>query len=201
MEIPRGMFGIENRIYERLRQVQALGINEVLASNLGAVEMAKTLGMDIHGGFGLNIANTASIEWAEREGLLDVEVSFELTLEQISRLGGRLPIGIISSGRLPLMLARNCPGNNSSLRPTPMLLKDRKGMEFPLQSSGTCTEVLNSVPLYLADRRRELKGIDFEVLRFTVENSVENGETLQLFNSEKSQKGAYTRGLYYRGVE
>ena len=74
-------------------------------------------------------------------------------------------------------------------------------MEFPLQSSGTCTEVLNSVPLYLADRRRELKGIDFEVLRFTVENSVENGETLQLFNSEKSQKGSYTRGLYYRGVE
>ena len=201
VEIPRGMFGIENRIYERLRQVQALGINEVLASNLGAVEMAKTLGMDIHGGFGLNIANTASIEWAEREGLLDVEVSFELTLEQISRLGGRLPIGIISSGRLPLMLARNCPGNNSSLRPAPMLLKDRKGMEFPLQSSGTCTEVLNSVPLYLADRRRELKGIDFEVLRFTVENSVENGETLQLFNSEKSQKGSYTRGLYYRGVE
>ena len=74
-------------------------------------------------------------------------------------------------------------------------------MEFPLQRSGACTEVLNSVPLELSDRRRELVGIDFEVLRFSVENSVEIGENLQLFNSEKCRNGAYTRGLYYRGVE
>ena len=201
LEIPRGMFGIENKIYERLKRAQALGINEVLASNLGAVELAKSLDMDIHGGFGLNIMNTASVEWAEREGLLDAEVSFELTVEQISKLGGRLPIGIVSSGRLPLMLVRNSPADNSSKRPAPMVLKDRKGMEFPLQRSGACTEVLNSVPLELSDRRRELVGIDFEVLRFSVENSVEIGENLQLFNSEKCRKGAYTRGLYYRGVE
>lgn len=201
VEIPRGMFGIENKIYSRLKEVQALGINEVLASNLGAVELAKSLDMDIHGGFGLNIMNTASIEWAEREGLLDVEVSFELTSGQISKLGGRLPIGIISSGRLPLMLTRNCPADNSSKRPSPMILRDRKGMEFPLQTYGACTEVLNSVPLDLSDRRKELVGVDFEVLRFSVENSVETGENLQLFNSEKCRKGLYTRGLYYRGVE
>ena len=201
VEIPRGMFGVENKIYERLKEIQALGINEVLASNLGAVELAKDLDMDIHGGFGLNIMNTSSIEWAEKEGLLDVEVSFELTLEQISVLGGRLPIGVISSGRLPLMLTRNCPADNSPRKPAPMLLRDRKGMEFPLQKSGTCTEVLNSVPLDLSDRKRELVGVDFEVLRFSVENSVENGENLQLFNSEKCRKGLYTRGLYYRGVE
>lgn len=68
--------------------------------------------MDIHGGFGLNLANTAALEWAESFGMLDVEVSFELTLAQIAKLGGNIPRGIISYGRLPLMLTRNCPAKN-----------------------------------------------------------------------------------------
>ncbi len=201
VEIPRGMFGLENKIYTRLREIKKLGINEVLASNLGAVKIARSLEMDIHGGFGLNLANTAAIEWAERAGLMDAEVSVELTAAQISKLGGRLPIGIVSSGRLPLMLTRNCPADNSLSDKKEMMLRDRKEMEFPLQNYGACTEILNSVPLDLSDRRRELLGVDFEVLRFSVENPVESGEILELFNSGKCRKGAYTRGLYYRGVE
>lgn len=205
VEIPRGMFGIENRIYERLKHIQSLGINEVLASNIGAVMMAKKLDMDIHGGFGLNIMNTASIEWAESMGIMDVEVSFELTLEQISQLGGKLPIGIISQGRLPLMLTRNCPAQNDgkgckSCKNAPVL-KDRKNIEFPMQCYGSCTEILNSVPVILSDRKNEICGVDFEVLRFSVENSVETEENLQIFNRKITQKGGFTRGLYYRGVE
>lgn len=199
VEIPRGMFGIESRIYERLREIKKLGINEVLAGNLGAVEIAKSLDMDIHGGFGLNLTNTAALEWAEKTGLMDAEISIELTVSQITKLGGRIPIGIVSSGRLPLMLTRNCPADNSPERE--MLLRDRKDMEFPLQNYGSCTEVLNSVPLDLSDRRKELLGADFEVLRFSVENSVETGDIFKLFNNEECRKGLYTRGLYYRGVE
>ena len=203
VEIPRGMFGLEKRIEERLRHIKTLGIQEVLASNQGAVELARELDMDIHGGFGLNITNTASVEWAERNGLMDVELSFELTLGQIAAIGGRLPVGMISSGRLPLMLTRNCPSDNSQTASgrKEMLLHDRKGMDFPMQKAGACTEILNSVPLYLSDRKNELKGIDFEVFRFSVENSVEIGESSQTFNSEKGRKGSFTRGLYYRGVE
>ena len=201
IEIPRGMFGLEKKIYERLLHLRSLGINEVLASNLGAVELARELELDIHGGFGLNLTNTASIEWAESMGFLDAEVSFELTLEQISKLGGRLPLGIISAGRLPLMLTRNCPADNSRSGRDNMLLKDRKGMEFPMNEYGSCTEVLNSVPLELSDRKHEILGVDFEVLRFSVENYVETGEYFKDFNSEKPRKTHFTRGLYYRGVE
>ena len=197
VEIPRGMFGLERRIYDRLRHIRTLGINEVLASNIGAVEMAKSLEMDIHGGFGLNITNTASVEWAERQGLLDVELSFEMTLEQIAALGGKLPLGMISGGRLPLMLTRNCPGGDSQSS----ALCDRKGMSFPLHRYGACTEVLNAVPLMLADRKQELLGLDFEVLRLSVENPVEIGEIFSVFNGEKCRSNPYTRGLYYRGVE
>ena len=201
VEIPRGMFGIEKKIYDRLKHISGLGINEVLASNIGAVALARKLGMDIHGGFGLNITNTASVEWAERMGLMDIEVSIELTLDRIAALGGRIPLGIVSRGRLPLMLTRNYPGGVVPEKDEILCLRDRKGMEFPLQRYGACTEMLNSVPLDLADRKKELVGIDFEVLRFSVENSVETGESLALFNSEKCCKGPYTRGLYYRGVK
>ena len=194
VEIPRGMFGIENKIFERLKHIQTLGINEVLASNTGAVEMAKNLDMDIHGGFGLNITNTASVEWAEKEGLLDIEVSIELTLEQISKLGGKIPLGIVSYGLIPLMLTRNNPA------PKTGYIRDRKGIDFPVQTYGACTEILNSVPVILSDRKNEIKGVDFEVYRFSVENSVEIGENSPLFNQNPLEKGKFTRGLYYRGV-
>ena len=194
VEIPRGMFGIENKIYERLKHIQTLGINEVLASNIGAVEMAKTLDMDIHGGFGLNITNTASVEWAEREGLLDIEVSIELTLEQIAKLGGKIPLGIVSYGLIPLMLTRNDPAQKTGY------IRDRKGINFPVQTYGACTEILNSVPVILADRKNELKGIDFEVYRFSVENSVEIGENSEFMYQNNLGKGNFTRGLYYRGT-
>lgn len=209
IEIPRGMFGLERPIATRLAEIRdKLGIYDVLASNVGAVQMAKELHMDIHGGFGLNLMNTAAIDWAERMGLLDCEVSFELTLEQISRLGGRLPVGLIAYGHLPLMLTRNCPAQNDGrgcknctvTKKTPYL-RDRKKIDFPMQCYGACTEILNAVPLILSDRKNEIKGVDFTVFRFSVENLVETGENSLDFNKNNIGKKAFTRGLYYRGVE
>lgn len=209
IEIPRGMFGLERQIATRLAEIRdKLGIYDVLASNVGAVQMAKEMKLNIHGGFGLNLMNTASVEWAERMELLDCEVSFELTLEQIARLGGKLPIGLIAYGHLPLMLTRNCPAQNDgrgckncmNTKRTPYLC-DRKKMKFPIQCYGVCSEILNSVPLILSDRKNEIKGADFTVLRFSVENLVEIGENSLGFNRNDADKGAFTRGLYYRGVE
>lgn len=204
VEIPRGIFGLEKYVYERLKHIQKLGINEVLASNIGALEIAKELKMDIHGGFGLNITNTKSAEWAEKEGLLDIELSFELKLEQIEKIGGKIPTGIISYGFLPLMLTRNCPVQNDgkgckSCKKAPVL-RDRKGMEFPVQCYGACTEILNSVPLILSDRRKEIKGVDFEVLRFSIETPDEIQQALQSYQSGVPNTKQFTRGLYYRGV-
>ena len=195
VEIPRGMFGREEQIERQLRRAGEAGVTHALCQNIGAVYVAKQLGFVLHGGFGLNITNTAAVEWAEREGLLDIEVSIELTLEQIARLGGNIPIGIVSYGLLPLMLTRNNPAPQSGF------LRDRKGMTFPVQECGACTEILNAVPVVLSDRRQELKGIDFEVFRYSVENLVEIGENLPFFNQKEPVKGRFTRGLYYRGVE
>ena len=206
VEIPRAMFGKEKIIYEQLKRAKSVGINEVLANNIGAVEMAKSLDMDIHGGFGLNLTNTESFKWARAQGLMSAEVSFELTLDQIAHLGNILPLGIISYGRLPLMLTRNCPLQNDGKGckgcEKVHTIRDRKGIDFPVScASGTGIEILNSVPLSLADRQREIRGVEFQVLRFSVENSVEKGENLKLFLDKKTPKNSFTRGLYYRGVE
>lgn len=204
IDVPRGLFGIENAVFERLKNIQKLGINEVLANNAAVIEMAHELGMDIHGGFGLNISNTEAVHWAENQGMLDCEVSFELTLDQIAGLGGKIPVGIISGGRLPLMLTRNCPAMNDGkgckhCTKAPVL-RDRRGVSFPVKCFGACTEILNSVPLYMADRRSEMRGIDFEVLRFTVENHEERERSIESF-LRQDKKSGITRGLYYRGVE
>jgi len=105
-----------------------------------------------------------------------------------------LPLGIVSYGLIPLMLTRNNPA------PETNFIRDRKGIDFPVQTYGACTEILNSVPVILSDRKNELKGIDFEVYRFSVENSVEIGENSALFRQNTLSKGNFTRGLYYRGV-
>lgn len=204
-EIPRGLFGHEKWAQNRLREVKALGVREVWAGNLGGVALGQQAGMRVHGGFGLNLFNTASIEWAEDNGLTDVECSFELTLSQTAKLGGTLPRGLIVYGRLPLMLARNCPAANSPAGclhcKTPPFLTDRKGARFPLQCTGGCTEILNSVPLSLAGRISEIQNIDFFVFRFSVENSVETEENYLAFHNGKQPEDPFTRGLYYRGVD
>ncbi len=90
VEIPRGMFGREKQIFEALKKAKAVGICDVLCHNIGALYLAKSLEMTLHGGFGLNIVNTCDLLWAEEYGLKSVELSFELTFDRINRLGGKI---------------------------------------------------------------------------------------------------------------
>lgn len=205
VEIPRGMFGREETLKKALKKVKALGITHVLASNIGAVYMAKELNLTVHGGFGLNLTNTASLMWAEDMGLSDVELSFELTKEQIDSLGASIPRGIISYGYLPLMLTRCCPGLTS--KPAckgctkNKTLQDRMNKKFIFTCDGNCTEILNCVPLLIPDKINTFLKLYFHTFRFTVENSVEKVENIIDFSSENQNFGNFTRGLYYRGVK
>lgn len=204
LEIPRIFLGKEREVAELLNNAKNMGIDRVLAGNLGAVKLALDLGFKVHGGFSLNIMNNDSLRWAKKIGLEDVEVSFEMSFDNISNLNGQIKRGIIAYGRLPMMITRNCPAKNGNsckdCSRTPVLT-DRKGIKFPMICNFGCTEVLNSVPLYMADRINEIKNIDFLVLRYTVENSVESGENLNAFNRNEQCKNGITRGLYYKDVD
>ena len=205
VEIPRGMFGREKQIETALNNVKAIGINDVLCHNIGALYQAKALGMTLHGGFGLNLVNTYDLLWAQEYGLKSVELSFELTFERINRLGATIDRGIISYGYLPLMLCRNCPNKSGGIDcktcKNQSKMQDRKGKRFYLKCNGCCTEVLNCVPLFIADEEISKLSTSFNVLRFTVENYVENVENIKDFNGFSMLKDKFTRGLYKRGVE
>ena len=60
--------------------------------------------------------------------------------------------------------------------------------------------MLNSVPIWLADRRTDLKAVDFAVLYFTDEDGKNVKEIINAYKNGSSPKTEYTRGLYYRGT-
>lgn len=208
LEIPRGLFGMEQAVKKCLSAWKRTGFRHVWAGTLDALKLAKDEGLCVHGGFSLNAVNSQSLLWLEEAELADTELSFELSLGQAARLKGNLPRGALVYGRLPLMLARNCPAANG---PSGCLrckergripwLTDRKGIRFPVQCTGSCAEVLNSVPLELSDRLSSsfFNSLDFVSLRFTTESIEEQGKILQRYFSGKSPQGDFTRGLSKRG--
>jgi putative protease len=206
LDIPRALFGEEKRTVQKMEQCIAAGFDKFVCGNLGALELVRQLGGEAHGGFSLNIFNTAALEQFRELGLSTAELSFELTARETADLGGTLPRGLMVYGRAPLMLTRNCPLANSPKGclhcKEPGCLTDRKRKKFPVVCrGGRNVEVLNSVPLWLCDLGKELFHLDFGVARFTVENSVECGKVLDACFRGETPDFDYTRGLFHRGVE
>lgn len=204
VEIPRGIFSTADKIYSRLKALKENGITLAYATNLDGLAMARELSMDIHTGFTLNIFNTLSLNELEKLGVEEATVSAELTLRQIKKLGGKIKRGIIAYGNIPLMLTRNCPVRNGKTCDKcrgDSYLTDRMGVKFPVVCSNGCSELLNSRPIYLADRLREIENVDFITLYFTKEDKAEVTKTVGAYLGGEKPVGEFTRGLYYRGVE
>ena len=159
----------------------------------------------MHGGEFLNLTNTYSLLWAEEYGLEDVTLSIELTVEQIKEMGGNIKRGVVTYGYIPLMLTRNCPVKSGTEECKSCKkrgkMQDRKNYQFSLFCDGNCTEVLNSVPLFIPDKNKKEFFTFFTTDRFYVENYVEKVENYKGNHSKTLEKVNFTRGLYYRGVK
>ena len=205
VEIPRGIFGNEMTVEKLLLRAKAMGINIAYCSNLDALAIAKKLGFTIHTGFSMNISNSLSAGVLETLGVKSLTLSPELTLKDLAEIGGRVPRGIIAYGRLPLMLTRNCPiKNGKTCRECKMnsFLTDRMGKKFPVVCNMGFSEILNSAPIYMADRMSEIKNMDFVTFYFTKEKKELCENILEAYRKGKklSDASTYTRGLYYRGA-
>lgn len=202
-ELPRGIFGRESALQKRLKELYRLGVREVLAQNLGSVGLARRLGFQVHAGHGLNLFNSYALSRAQTMGAADGVVSPELTLQQAEALGGSMPRGLIAYGRLPLMLTRNCPLQNGLAcgQCAGKGVRDRKGVTFPVQCRYGCAELLNSRPVWMADRLNELRFADFLLLWFTTEDPGECLRVIKAYQTGGPPPVEFTRGLYYRGVE
>ncbi len=197
-EIPRGLFGAEERLKTRLKELKALGVQNVLCGNLGACRTAEVLGFTVFGDFGLNVFNSESARSVPSPLL-----SIELTLAQANRINAE-DTGIVAYGKLPLMLARNCPVKNRigcAACGKQGTLTDRKGYRFPVKCSPyPCVEILNPVPLVLSDRIDEIH-TDFIHFYFTDESRDEVAQIVNLYKNHTKPSGQYTRGLTDKGVK
>ena len=79
-------------------------------------------------------------------------------------------------------------------------LTDRMGVEFPVRCRMGYSEMLNSVPIWLADRKAELSHLDFLTLYFTNESKERTETVIKAYKNGLAPDVKHTRGLYYRAT-
>ena len=203
VDIPRGIMHTSNLQRKRLEIALQNGVKAALCSNLAAFELARKAGLSIVAGYGMNIYNSESAKAVEKIGAKASVLSFEMSLSDAVRVDCEAYKGIISYGRLPLMIFRNCPNKNGDgCEKCNGLceLRDRKNIVFPIMCNGELSELYNSRPVWLFDRINELKGLDFQVIMFTDESPERCDEILSANRNKKAPDVEFTRGLYYREV-
>ena len=191
----------DTRLEILLTKLKEIGITGVQVQNIGMIAPSKELGFIVSGGTGLNITNSLALEEYKALGLWDTLVSFELAEKQYKTLGGTLKRGMVGYGHLPLMRMRACPlkqGKACGNCKGKGILKDRKGMEFPISCDNKeYTTLYNPVPLYLGDKPCHT---DYWLLQFTTETPEEcKGITNMFINGEKPNFNR-TCGLFERSL-
>ena len=141
-----------------LRSAYSAGVRHALVSNLGHINLAKEVGMHLHGDFRLNVFNRHSARVLTGLGFETLMASPELTLPMLRDIGA----AAIVYGRIPLMTLEKCVIRDlyscSECKKHSFLpLIDRKGVRFPLTRTYDHRNIMyNSVPVYMQDRQEEL---------------------------------------------
>ena len=142
----------EKKTVSRLSELRSRGFERLFCHTPDTIAIGRKLGFRMHGSFSLNIFNSFSAEAMMKLGLEDFVVSFEAKLSQISQLHSPIPFGVVTAGRLPLMLTRNCPIKNQvGCQKCRHILTDRTKRVFPVACSGEYVEILNSDTLYIPE--------------------------------------------------
>lgn len=203
VEIPPAVFSNADKYVKKLTELKENGLSLAWACGLDGVGIARRAGLKFVCGFGMNIFNSVSVSEAAALGAEDCLLSCEVSLAQAAHIGGELPRGLMIYGRIPLMMTRNCPvgtkltcaecGGRS-------YLLDRMGVRFPVRCKNGCSFVLNSRPLWLADKLNDIRNVDYGLLWFTDESKEECARVISDYRRGGAPQGEFTRGLYYKGV-
>lgn len=202
ISLPRYMHN-EQKMINDIQRLKDKGFFRFEATNLAHLRILNDPQLEIHTGFGFNITNSISLNALKNHNVKDAVVSFELKASEINRLKSELNIGIISFGRLPLMLCINCPIKTSvGCKNCTGYLADRTGRRFKVRCNKKYGyyELLNSDVLYLADKLSEFKNIAFHTLCFDDETGNEINDIVKAYKSKSPFNGRFTRGLYFRGI-
>ncbi|MCC8099653.1 MAG: U32 family peptidase [Clostridiales bacterium] len=196
---------------KQLAILRRWGVDTAYASTLAGLALAKEAGFPVvRGDFGLGAYNSETLAELKRLGFASAVLSFEQRRERVRDLSKSLDTELLVYGRLPLMITENCIVKNRTgsctegCRQAPSLI-DRKRMRFPVVRAYGCrNEILNAVPLFLADKPEVYAhvGLWAARLRFTTETGAECTRILGRYLGRNDEMpAAYTRGLYFREVE
>lgn len=201
IELPRASFSLDEKYVRWIENAKSAGINAVMCHNLSALCVAADAKMEICAGFGMNVFNSFSAQKLLGCGVDQITLSFEETLDRLKDIPGKC--GVIVYGRLPLMITRNCPASlagGCDKCGKRRVLTDRTGTEFPVICRQGTSEVLNSVPVVMSDRKGDVSGFSFALFYFTNESPSECRRAIDSFIKGNAPSPPFTRGLYYRGV-
>jgi putative protease len=159
------------KVEKALSRAKDAGARHVMVGNVGQIALAKRSGLTVHGDFRLNLQNSYATEvFAEFADLL---LSPELLLAQMRDIPAKK--AAIVYGRVPLMLLEKSCGTTR--------LTDRMKKNFPVITEGGRELVLNSLPIYMADKQDLLSpvGVGYHYV-FTQEGPQEVKVTLSSYD-------------------
>lgn len=148
-----------DEVSRQLMQVREMGARYALIANIGQASLVKDCGLTPMGDLRLNITNSGSAAYWETQGITDRILSPELTLSQMRDIGGNSRAVVY--GRLPLMVTEKCVGKEiadcATCQNGKLELTDRRRVRFPiLREWKHRSLIVNSVPVWMADRQAEL---------------------------------------------
>ncbi len=173
---PPSVFGTQNEKFLcDLERAVALGATEALVCHLGQIELAIRYGLNVRGDYRLNVFNSSTARFYIEKGLKEVILSPELTLPQIRDINA--PKSTIVYGRFPIMLLTKPVETDK--------LVDGHGAHFPVIKENGRDILLNSVPIYTADKQNELDmyGIKSRHFIFTTESPIECKKILNAYKN------------------
>ena len=183
---------------------------KIMAQNIGQLDFNG----EIYGGERLNVTNSSTCRLLAEKGVKRVTLSPELNIKEIKEITKNTEVAceVIGYGRLPVMVMENCvikSQGRCSCQGGIYELSDRMGERFPIMCENCRNILLNSVPVYMADKWVDLLSLNVDVIRlkFTTES---HNEVKKVINAYKdamagiTPKGVFdkiTRGHFYRGAE
>ncbi len=183
--------------------------NSLLISSLGqAVDKSKKYYAD----YRFNVYNSLSLK--ALQNFECVTLSPELTINEIRKIKKPIDTELIVYGKIPLMTFENCPVRANSVCDKGKSyneLVDRMNEKFTLMCTEGCfCELLNSKPIYMADKIDDVKkiGVKFLRLDFTTENETECVKIIKNYKNALENKNAdslientFTRGHFYKKID
>lgn len=187
-----------------------ISASKIMAQNIGQLDFTK----EVYGGERLNVTNSATCELLSAKGVKRVTLSPELNINEIKEItkNTAVPTEVIAYGRVPVMVMENCVIKSQGLCSKgggAYELADRLGERFPIVCENCRNIMLNSVPVYMADKWADLLSLNVDAIRlkFTTESAQEVKQVINAYKDAMAgitPKGVFdkiTRGHFYRGVE